>query len=108
MPVISSATSERSARFAAQQRHDAFDRDFDIRRRALFAGVGIELIQPAPGFDLARLRQLHANDAGGPHAMPQRPIIVSKMLYPRPAIRHQPRKDHSTVINGCIWNFRQG
>jgi len=51
-------------RLAAQQRHDALDRKLDIRRRALFAGVGIELVEPLAGFDLAGLGQLDADDAG--------------------------------------------
>ena len=48
---------------AAQQRDDALDRDLDIRRRAKFAGLRIELEQPPPRVDLAGLRELHAHDA---------------------------------------------
>src|SRR5260370_41687060 len=41
-----------------------------------------------------------------PHAMPHRPIIVSNMEYPRPAITPPtPGRDHSTVINGRIWKI---
>ena len=80
MPVISSVTSERSHAAAAQQRGDALDRDLDIQGRAKFARVGIELKQPPARIDLAGLGKLHANDARRPHAMPQRPIPVSKML----------------------------
>ena len=50
-------------RFAAQQRGNTLDRHFDIQRRAEFAGVGIEPKQAPAGFDLARFRQLHANNA---------------------------------------------
>ena len=49
-------------RLAAQQRRDALDGALDVRGRAQFAGVGEQLEQPAPGFDLARLRQLHAQN----------------------------------------------
>ena len=63
MPVMSSVTSGEIGRLAAQQRDNAFDRDFGIQRRAKFAGFGIKLKQPPPGFDLARFRQLHADNA---------------------------------------------
>jgi hypothetical protein len=48
---------------AAQQRRDAVDGALDVRGRAQFAGVEKQLEQPAPGFDLARFRQLHAQNA---------------------------------------------
>ena len=50
-------------RLAAQQRHDAVDGALDFRGRAEFAGLGKQLEQPPPGFDLARLGQLHAQNA---------------------------------------------
>ena len=93
------------AGFAAQQRDDAFDRDFDIQRRALLARLGIELEQPPPGFDLAGFGSCTPTMPARPHAMPQRPIAVSNMVYPRPVIRHQPRNDHNTVIKPRIWNL---
>jgi hypothetical protein len=48
---------------AAQQRHYAVDRDFDIQRRTEFAGVGILAQHSPPGFDLPRFRELHADNA---------------------------------------------
>ena len=81
MPVISSATSAKSHAAAAQQGCDALDRDLDIWGRAKFARIRIELKQPPPRIDLARFGKLHADNARrAPHAMPQRPIPVSKML----------------------------
>jgi hypothetical protein len=50
--------------FSAQQRDNALDRAFRVRRRARFTGVGLKLKQPLAGFDLARLRKLHADNAG--------------------------------------------
>ena len=41
MPFMSSVDVGEIAGLAAQQRGNAFDRDFDIQRRTLFAGVGI-------------------------------------------------------------------
>lgn len=49
--------------FAAQQRRNTIDRHFDMQRGSKFAGIGIETKQAPPCFDLARFRQLHADDA---------------------------------------------
>ena len=54
------------ARRPAQQGCDALDCDLDIRRRAKFARIRIELIQPPPRIDLANFRKLHANNARRP------------------------------------------
>src|SRR5271170_2838611 len=51
------------ARVPTQQCDNAFDRDFDIERRARLARLGIKLKQPPSGLDLARLRQLYADYA---------------------------------------------
>jgi hypothetical protein len=51
------------AGLATQQCDNAIDRDLDIERRAHLARPGIKLKQPPSGFDLARLRQLHADHA---------------------------------------------
>lgn len=51
-------------RMAAQQRHQAFDRDLDGERGAHLARLRISLEQPPPGFDLARFGKLHAYHAG--------------------------------------------
>ena len=69
---------------AAQQRDNPFDRDFGIQRRTLLARLGIELVQPAAGIDLARFGKLHPKMPRSPHAMPHRPIAVSKIVYPYP------------------------
>ena len=57
-------STEDVGRVAAQRRDNAFDRRFDIRRRALFARIGIKQKQPLAGFDLARFGKLHADDPG--------------------------------------------
>ena len=96
-------------RLAAQQRHDALDRDLDIQRRALFAGVGMELIQPPSGFDLARLGQLHADDAG--MAPCDAASADHRIENAVPTPRHYatyPGRDHSTVINGAPGIFGVG
>jgi hypothetical protein len=49
---------------AAQQRHQAFDRDLDGERGAHLARLRISLEQPPPGFDLARFGKLNAHHAG--------------------------------------------
>ena len=72
---------------AAQQRGDALDRDLDIQRRAQVRGHRDRAGTAAAGFRspappaIARRRC-----RAWPHAMPQRPIAVSKIVYPRPAI----------------------
>src|SRR5690349_10377881 len=48
---------------AAQQRDDAFDGDFGVVRWALLARLGIEVVHPPPGFQLAGFGQLHAPNA---------------------------------------------
>ncbi len=104
MPVMSRVTSERSAGLAAQQRDNALDRDFDIRRRAQFAGVGIEPKQALAGFDLARLGKLHADDPG--MAPCDAAPAQTRIEYRVPTPRHyatQPRKHHSTVTNRRTW-----
>ena len=68
------------ARGSAQQGGDAFDCNLDILGRAKFAGIRIELIEPPPRIDLAHFRELYANNACRPHAMPQRPITESKIV----------------------------
>jgi hypothetical protein len=52
------------AGLAAQQRHNALDRELDHRRRTLLACLRIEPVQPPPRLDFARFRQLHADDPG--------------------------------------------
>ena len=85
MPLISSVTSEKSAGLAAQQRDNALDRDFDIERRTQFAGVGILAQHPAPGFDLACFRQLHADNAvmAPCDAAPADPRVEYRVPTPR-------------------------
>ena len=63
MPVISSATSERSAALPRSSAAMPSIATLDFGGGRSFAGLGKELKQPAPGFDLARLGQLHAQDA---------------------------------------------
>src|SRR6266851_10013778 len=90
--------------FTAQQRDNAFDRKFDIERRAKLAGLGIETKQPPAGFDLARFRQLHADHAA--IAPCDAASADHGVEYGVPTPRHHatnPERDHSTVINGRIW-----
>ena len=97
------------AGLAAQQRHDALDRDFDIQWRTRFAGLGIKLIQPAPGFDLARFGQLHAEDTAiAPCDAAPANHRCRKWCTHAPTLRYPPRGEHNTVINGCTWNFGVG
>ena len=90
---------------AAQQRDDAFDRDLDIQRRAQFAGVGIELEQPPPGFDLARFGQLHAHhaeiapcDAASADPGVENGVPTPRHTPPTPA-------DHNTATKPRIWKI---
>ena len=85
-------------RLAAQQRDNALDRDFDIQRRAQFAGVGILAQQPPAGFDLARFGQLHADNAE--MAPCDAASADPRVEYGVPTPRHYatlPQRHHSTA-----------
>ena len=73
----------------------------------MFAGVGIELEQPLAGFDLARLGQLHADDAGiAPRdAATADPRIENGVPTPRHTPPH-PGGHHSTATKPRIRKIR--
>jgi len=85
MPRISRVTSEKSLgclRSSAAMPSIAISafRQGGVRGRRILAQ------HPPPGVDLARFRKLHGKNPDAPHAMPHRPLVESKMVYPRPAI----------------------
>ena len=90
----------------ARQRGDALDCSLDIRGRAKFARIRIELKQPPPRIDLAHFRKLHANDARRPSrdAAAADPGVENRV----PAPRHTPpapKGNHSTGVGTSIWNL---
>src|ERR1700730_1407317 len=96
---------QKIACLAAQQRDDAVDRDFGIHRRTGFARLGVELIYPPSGIDLACLGQMHGDDAG---IAPNDAATADSRIEYGVATPHtppNPGRHHNTVISGCTWNL---
>jgi len=99
---MSSVTSRKIGRLAAQQRDDAFYRGFNTCGRADFPGVGIKREQALAGLDLASQRKLHTNDAGTAPCDAARPTPLSKMVYSRAAITPPAPRHHTSFTPARI------
>ncbi len=89
---------------AAQQRNDALDGVVDIGRRPEFARIGKLLQQAAPGLDLARFRQLHANNAG---VAPCDTASAHRRVEGCVSVPSHPEGDVSRRIETVIWNLER-